>query len=238
MSQPAASFSPRRALQALARLLRDPDDLPQVFTVIQSLSGRTPTRMLRQLRATAGALVDARPDIVPTLADREALRRLPAGSLGRAYLAFVESEGISAEGIIEANERGRVAVAEEVPAELVWLQHRMRDTHDLWHALTGYKGDVLGEAALLAFIFAQTGNPGVGLMVGAALLKTIGERDARRVILDGFRRGRRAAWLPAVAWESLLARPVDEVRVELGVDSLPSYTPLRSAELRARAAAA
>lgn len=42
---------------------------------------------------------------------------------------------------------------------------RMRDTHDLWHVLTGYSGDVLGETALLGFIFAQTGNPGVALII-------------------------------------------------------------------------
>lgn len=232
----ASSFSPRRALHALARLIQDPDDLPQVFTVIQSLSGRTPNRMLRRLRATAGGMLDARPDIVPTLVDRDGLRRLPAGSLGRAYLAFVESEGISAEGIIEAADRGRVAV-DGVPDELLWLQHRMRDTHDVWHALTGYHGDVLGEAALLAFIFAQTGNPGVGLMVGAALLKTRKEPDARRLIVEGFRRGMRAAWLPAVAWESLLARPLDEVRAELRIEALRPYQAVRSSELRARAAA-
>lgn len=232
----APFFAPGRALQALSRLLRDPDDLPQVFTVIQSLSGRTPQRMLRRMRASAGWLLEARPDIVPRLTDRAALRRLPAGSLGRQYLAFAEAEGISAQGIIEANERGRVGGA-VVPEELQWLHHRMRDTHDLWHAVTGYQGDVLGEAALLAFTFAQTGNPGIGLMVGAALLKTAGDRDARRLIVDGFRRGRRAAWLPGVGWESLLSTPLHEVRAQLGVDAPPVYTPIRSAELRARAAA-
>src|SRR5262245_17161498 len=132
------TFSPRRAWRSLQRLLRDPDDLPEVFTLIQSLSGLAPLRMRRRLRRSpAGAqLLAARPDIVPLLSDREALRRLPAGSLGRAYLEFVESEGISAAGIREANERGRVGpVARSV--ELAWLQARMRDTHDLWHALTG-----------------------------------------------------------------------------------------------------
>ena len=37
------------AYEALGRLLRDPDDLPQVFTVIQALSGSSPTRLLRRL---------------------------------------------------------------------------------------------------------------------------------------------------------------------------------------------
>jgi ubiquinone biosynthesis protein COQ4 len=232
MSTQTAAFSPRRALTALGRLLRDPDDLPQVFTLIQSISGRSPLRLLKRLRATerGARLLERRPDIVPLLSDREALRRLPAGSLGRAYLDFVESEGISAQGIMDAAARGRAA--EELPADLEYLHARMRDTHDLWHAVTGYKGDVLGEAALLAFLLAQTRNPGVALIVLVALFKTRGDRDARQLIVDGFRRGRRAAWLPDVEWEALLAQPVADVRSQLGVAAPPVYTPVRSSELR------
>src|SRR5262249_6104114 len=138
-------FAPRRALQALGNLLRDPDDLPQVFRLIQALSGRAPERMLRRMKASeSGArLLASKPDIVALLADREALRALPDGTLGRAYLAFLESEKISAEGIIEASVRGREADAEETDPDLIWMQRRMRDTHDLWHAVFGYRGDVL-----------------------------------------------------------------------------------------------
>jgi ubiquinone biosynthesis protein COQ4 len=238
MAEPHIHFSPRRAVSALAALVRDPDDLPQVFTVIQALSGRTPQRMLRRLAASASGarLLADRPDIVPLLADRAALGRLPDGSLGRAYLAFVESENITAEGIIAASQRGLVPDGAATPA-VIYLHQRMRDTHDLWHALTGYRGDVLGEAALLAFLLAQTGNPGIGLIVGVGLWKTGRDTQARRLIVDGYRRGRRAAWLPAVEWEALLARPLDEVRARLGVGDPPVYTPVRSAELRARAAA-
>jgi ubiquinone biosynthesis protein COQ4 len=232
------SFSPRRALVSLRRLLRDPDDLPEVFTLIDSLSGLAPLRMRRRLRRSlSGArLLRARPDIVPLLSDRERLRQLPAGSLGRAYLAFVESEGISAAGIVEANERAQVAAPERSP-ELAWVHARMRDTHDLWHAVTGYQGDVLGEASLLAFLLAQTGNAGVGLIVAAALMKSLRDPEVRRTIVTGFRRGWRANWLPEVEWESLLALPVDEVRARLGVDAPPRYRPIRSAELRADQAA-
>jgi ubiquinone biosynthesis protein COQ4 len=238
MFQPSASFAPRRALHALGNLLRDPDDLPQVFTVIQALSGDTPERIVRRLRAdpVGARLLRDRADIVPRLADRAALRALPEGSLGRAYLAFLESEGISAEGLIAASEAGRAAVDDDA-TDAAWMHRRMRDTHDLWHAVTGYRGDVLGEAALLGFLLAQTGNPGVGLIVATALLRAAREPSARRLIVEGFRRGRRAAWLPAVEWEALLALPLADVRARLCVDAPPSYVPVRSAELKARLAA-
>ncbi|MEP7124516.1 MAG: Coq4 family protein [Byssovorax sp.] len=235
-----ASFAPRRAAVALGKLLQNPDDLPQVFTMVEALSGPTPELLRRRLHATAeGArLLRDRPEIAPLLADRAALASLPEGSLGRAYLAFMESEGISAEGIVAASMQGRATAIEgEGDAERVYFQRRMRDTHDLWHAVTGYRGDILGESALLGFIMAQTGNPGIGLLFAAALVKTRAEPGASRLILEGFRRGHRAAWFVDVAWEELLSRPVHEVRLELGIDALPVYVPLRSAEVPMAAAA-
>jgi len=82
---------------------------------------------------------------------------MPEGSLGRAYLAFVESEKISPQGIREASKSEWCL--EPADTELAFIQSRMRDTHDVWHAATGYRGDVLGEVGLLAFMLAQNGRP-------------------------------------------------------------------------------
>lgn len=228
-------FQPVRAIQAARTLFANPDDLPQVFTIIESLSGDTLERILRRMQAspTGRQLLSDRPDLVSKLVDRDALARLPEGSLGRAYLDFVEREGISAAGIRAASEQG---MERTLPAPLDFVSARMRDTHDLWHVVTGYSGDVLGEVALLAFIFAQTFNPGIALMVGLGLLKTAGAAQAgsaRATILDGFRRGRRSAWLPAVEWEQLLALPLAQVRTQLSLDAPATYTQIRSTQLKA-----
>lgn len=231
-------FSPRRALRAARILASDPDDLPQVFTIIESLSGDTLARIARRMSRseTGRRLRVTEPDIVDRLEDREALARLPAGTLGRAYLSFVERENISAPGIREAAVKGTTNDL-PLPPELVWVQARMRDTHDLWHAATGYSGDVLGELALLAFTFAQTFNPAIALILVIGLAKTgaafRGGSAARRTMIDGFRRGRKAAWLPEQDWETLLAQPLDEVRARLELEAAPVYKEIRSAELKA-----
>ena len=221
-----------RAGRALATLLKDPDDLPQVFTLIESLSGTAPHRLLRRLRRTESGrrMLQRRPDIAPTLSDRGGLRRMPEGSLGRAYLAFVEAEGISAQGIKSASEEGHIT--DSSSADFAFLHMRMRDTHDLWHAVTGYEGDVVGELSLLAFTLAQNWNTAVALLVGAAFLKGFG-RTETHVIREGYRRGKRSAWLPATEWETLLERPLEEVRALLEVGPPPVYTPIRTTELRA-----
>jgi ubiquinone biosynthesis protein COQ4 len=223
-----------RAGRALAALLRDPDDLPQVFTLIDAVSGTAPHRMLfRFRRAEHGMrLLRERPDIAGVLADRQALRALPEGSLGRTYLDFVESEGITAEGIRDASLEAEVTDRKR-SREFMYLHQRMRDTHDLWHAVTGYKGDVIGEVSLLAFTLAQNWNTAVALIVVTAIAKGFSGGHVG-MIVEGFRRGRAAAWLPALDWESLLPLPIGEVRARLKVGSPPVYTPLRTTELRAQ----
>lgn len=239
MVQASLGLNIPRAVSAARALVANPDDLPQVFTIIESLSmGTLPRVTKRWMTSESGRrLLEKQPDIVELLADRAALAKLPEGSLGRAYLDFVESEGISAEGIRAANEQGKVNEA-GLPPPLDYVHARMRDTHDLWHALTGYRGDVLGEIALLAFTFAQTKNPGIGLMIGIGFAKVGKTPETRRLILDGFRRGFNAAWLPAQEWEGMLALPVAEVRARLSIEAPPEYVPVRSAELRERVAKA
>jgi ubiquinone biosynthesis protein COQ4 len=233
-------FAPQRALHAARILAADPDDLPQVFTIIESLSGDTLQRIARRLEQseTGRRLMRDRADIVGRLADRRALAQLPEGSLGRAYLAFVEREKISPQGIVAAGLKGMTNET-PMPAPLDWVHTRMRDTHDLWHAATGYSGDVLGETALLAFTFAQTWNPAIALIIAIGLSKTVvgplGGAPARRTILDGFRRGRKAAWMPEQAWEEMLALPVEEVRRRLSLEAPPVYIERRSAEMKAAA---
>jgi ubiquinone biosynthesis protein COQ4 len=124
-----------------------------------------------------------------------------------------------------------------MPPPLDWVSSRLRDTHDLWHAATGYSGDVLGETALLAFTFAQIWNPAIALIVAIGIAKTwtvlSGGAAARHTILDGFRRGLKAKWLPAQAWERLLELPLVDVRSRLGLDEPAEYREVRSFEIKA-----
>jgi ubiquinone biosynthesis protein COQ4 len=215
----------------MQELAKDPDDLPKVFELIDSLPGRSPGRLLARMRASADGrrLLVTRPDLRTILADRAALFALPPDTLGHQYAAFCERAGITPQGIVDASIEGSIPDPDESP-DMRFAGERMRDTHDLWHVVTGYGTDVAGEVALLSFSYAQTRHPGIGLIVGFTYLHFAPQ--VNKLLRDAYARGKSAAWLPAVVWEDLLARPLDEVRARLGIGAPPVYTPISSADLR------
>ena len=229
--QATPRLQPMRALRALKQLREDPDDTAQVFTIIEALSGRAPLRVLARFRRdeTGRKLLRDRPNLLSYLSDRAALAALPHDSLGRAYLAFLDREGITAEGLVGASVEGR-KIALHRDSDFAYLRDRMRDTHDLWHTVTGYQGDVIGETALLGFNVAQLRNPGVATIVlaGLANLRSLA---ASKLVARAFRDGLRAAWLPVQHWEVMLPLPLAQVRASLRIPPVPVYTPLRTKPL-------
>jgi ubiquinone biosynthesis protein COQ4 len=211
--------------------MNDPNGTQHVFTLIEALPGRAPAHMAAGFLASDDGmrLLRDKPDILPLLRDREWLRSLPEDSLGRTYLAFMESEAITADGLVEASAKATVVHDDDDP-NANYIRCRMRDTHDLWHAATGYGPDVLGEFGLLAFNLAQTHHLGIGLILvmGIVTRRFSGALDLAR---DGFRRGRRAAFLPAQPWEELLPLPLSTVRARLGLEGAPTYERLYAQDL-------
>jgi len=229
---PRQRVRPLRAWRAVRELIRNPDDTAQVFRIIEALSGGTFERLFQRFARTETGrrVLTERRRLVTLLDDRESLLALPEDSLGHRYARFVEREQISAAGLAQASEEGRSAMRPVDPCRQL-VGERLRDMHDLWHIVSGYGRDLVGEAALLAFTYAQTRNRGIGFIVLMAWWRARGKegRPFRLMIQEAYGRGRRAAWLPAADWESLLARPVDEVRRELGLGDPPRYDPVRSA---------
>jgi ubiquinone biosynthesis protein COQ4 len=232
MSEAAARdtrLRPLEALRAVGRLLRNPDDTRQVFVAIAALRGRSSQRVFERFARTAvGAQVIAeRRRLLPYLADQSALARLPEGSVGRAYLAFMQEEKLTADGLVEASDASQW---QGLNASQRLVRERMRDMHDLTHIITGYGRDGLGELCLLAFMYRQTGNLGGALIALMGMLKfprgPVGRR-ARKAMVEAFRNGGRAGWLPGLDWEGLLAQDLDAVRARFRIADPGAYLAAR-----------
>jgi ubiquinone biosynthesis protein COQ4 len=208
---------PLVAMRALKNLINEPEKTDQVFVVIKAMSGNSLEKtFVRFSKTETGRKIHSENrNLLSTLLDRESLQTHDAGTLGQAYLGFVEREQISADGLVEASQ---LEDKIEEPTYRLFGE-RMRDQHDLWHVTTGYGRDTFGEACLLAFTYAQTGNRGLGIIALAGMIKlqkALGS-GVRKAMWQAYKAGKRAAWLPQQDWETLLSQPLEEVRQQLRI---------------------
>jgi len=222
-------MEPVTAWRALQKLIADPEQTQEVFTIIRALSGPALQRGLKRFKSTpiGQTILKENRSLLSTLTDREMLSSLPAHSLGGHYLSFVTHENISAEGLVSASEED--GEFKYLDGDLALFGMRQRDMHDLWHTLTNYGRDTLGEVCLLAFTYAQTKNRGIGVicLAGIKQLRPTYGKEVARAAWQAYRDGKRAAWLPGQDWESLLAQPIDEVRAQLNIRQPEMYQNLQ-----------
>ena len=230
---------PRRnwgaALRALRRLLADKEDTGQVFEIMAALNGDSTVKNFNRLMETAegGRLAYERMELAPRLMDDAWLDSFAPGTVGAAYRDFVRSENISAEGLAEVS---RQKHGGDIQHPYAWYGRRMRDSHDLWHILSGYHRDGLGEACLVAFSYGQTRSLGWALIaVGVALRSR--SLPVMRAIWQGYQRGKAAQWLPGEDYLRVMAEPLAAARRRLNIAPATRYdampTALRDAALPA-----
>jgi ubiquinone biosynthesis protein COQ4 len=226
------------ALKALRRLLADGDDTVQVFRIMRALNGDTSHRNYRRLIASpeGGRLAYQRVELARRLCDRAWIDSFPAGSVGAAYRAFLDRTGYSADGLAEVSVQD-APYPPDIQHPYAWFGRRERDIHDVWHVLTGYEADEpLGEACLVAFSYAQTGGLGWAFIGAGAALKSLritGNTAFARAVWEGYRHGKRAAWLHLEDYETLMAEPLAAARERMRIAEPVRY---RAAQQRLAAA--
>ncbi|MGD0192081.1 MAG: Coq4 family protein [Rhizomicrobium sp.] len=213
------------ALKALRRLLSDKDDTGQVFEIMRALNGNANAKNYRRLLETQGGgrIAYEHIELAPKLMDSAWLDSFAAGTVGAAYRDFVRRENLSAEGLAEISRHCQARVEESHP--YAWFGRRMRDSHDLWHILSGYHRDGLGEACLVAFSYAQTRGLGWALIALGATWRALagGHVTQARAIWQGYRRGLAAKWLPGEDYVQLMGEPLDAARRRLNITPATIY---------------
>ena len=216
------------AYRALRRLLANGDDTVQVFHIMRALNGGNSQRNYHRLLQTpdGGRIAYERAELAPRFADRAWIDTFPEGTVGAAYRAFLDRTGYSADGLVEVS-----ATDTDYPRDIehpyAWFGRRERDVHDIWHVLTGYEADEpLGEACLVAFSYAQTKGLGWAFIGGGAALKSLrvtGSTAFSRAVWEGYRNGRRAAWLAGEDYLALMAQPIADARARLRIPEPQLY---------------
>lgn len=150
--------------------------------------------------------------------DLEAMRRLPEGTVGRAFARHLDDHGLMP---LEISDECKRRYADN-PAAL-----RYTTTHDLFHTLTGFTTTPAGELGLFAFMVGQGfAAGGLATLRFAKWVYTVvfpgHAAGVWRNVRVGLALGRRAENLLEQPLERFLARPLVEVRRELGLPEAPA----------------
>ena len=202
------------ALLSAVRLIRDPNRLDEVFSMAEKMDDpeiiKAVVNELSLDAACARAFVE-RPRVGAI--DLRALAKLPDGTLGHEFAAHMLRAGLdpSALPTLEAHD------------DDTYLRAHLYETHDIWHAVTGFHTDVAGELGLQAFYLAQIPSRLSSAILAGGFINTVAyaftERDARmRQVVRGWILGKRAKNFFGVDWASLWSTPLEDVRAQLGVE--------------------
>ena len=209
--------------RAIVRTMQDSERTHEIH-VTEELTGRGRFADIRRTMFDsdeASDLLRERPELCSDQVDYDALRALPEGTFGKAYSRHLDDNGLSAD--YQAAETTYID-----DPEMAYLMRRFRQTHDVWHALTGLGTSGHEEVIIHAFSWGQLRLPVSGMVVLFGTLKHIlGEARwgaLRYALSEAYRHGRDAAPLLPVYWERSWDLPLDQVRARYDVKPCtPAY---------------
>ncbi|WP_373472480.1 Coq4 family protein [Sphingorhabdus lacus] len=234
--RPAGEFRPLKALHHFRKLIADKEDTEHVFHIIAALRGSK----FRKIASTfwhsekGQRILASNQRLIDVLDDHDSIKKLPAGTVGRAYVDFMEREGLSAAGL-EAEYAKFTDAGVRYEDGIDRYGDRLRDTHDMLHVLTGYGRDALGEQCVLAFTYAQNRNLGVGFIAyaGGFELKRRVARSApiMKAVHEGYHIGNAAKNIVHEDIVELLKEPLADARKRLGISEPVAYRAAHEAML-------
>ncbi|MEH2160732.1 MAG: Coq4 family protein [Nostoc sp.] len=134
------------------------------------------------------------------------------GTLGYVYYHHMTENGIPAYDYS----------AYDSPDDLSYIKIRKMQTHDIWHVITSYNTEILGELALQGFCHGQGPTVYQTLLMTALVLhfttvetKSLGL--ALEALFEGWQRGHAAHPLWAVRWEEMWHRPLESIQAEYNI---------------------
>ena len=203
-----------RMVAGLAAFLKNPTQLESVFGVARSLQGSPlATQMQRHLLENPAMAALVAEGWRPGQIDMAAMAALPEGSLGRTYAEQLQRLNLTPESLIDPRP---ITTAAE------YITHRLRETHDIIHVLTGFGIDGPGELGLQAFNLAQVRSPLAVLLIFGGLLGTLQDDEPLlRALARGFEMGLAARCLISAKLEEGWERPLADWRRELGLPEAP-----------------
>lgn len=236
ISPPMEGAQPKRGLGEAWRAfrrLRETGDTKHVFEIMRAMGSNKPPKGYERLLATPGGgrLAYDRVELSQPFGDDAWLDSFAPGTVGAAYRDFIRKNNISAAGLAEAARRSMTAEP-QFKHPHTWFGRRIRDIHDVWHVLSGYNTDGLGEGCVVAFSYPQTKALGfVIIALGVARLgkKLRPDLPFYACIRQAYENGKNAKWLIAEDYEALFAEDLQAARKRLNIGEPTLYRQILKA---------
>lgn len=217
---------PLKAFKHFRQLIKNKEDTTQVFYIVEALNGDSFQKSFVKFgNSEKGQKRIAENRFLPDILDNhDWLATLPEGSFGRAYLDFMVSEGLTAQGLVDEYYSSGIQRDFGHP-DMNYYSDRSRDTHDMLHILTGLGRDALGEASVLSYTHAQFGGLGIIFIAYGAALEIRKSAPKGTPIFGSIREahkiGKAAKNIILEDLLELLPLPLSEVRQRLNI-TLPT----------------
>jgi ubiquinone biosynthesis protein COQ4 len=195
----AITEAPDGDFSAIDRLIAASGDPDSLALTIEYLSQSPQSQLALANRQPLGAI------------DLNALHQLPVDTLGYHYADYLLSH--------------QLQQLEAQPAKTAaeFIDIHMRETHDIWHVVTGSSIDMLGEIQLQAFCIAQLNRSRFWLalltknLLKASIYNIEAADGYMTALTSGWIMGKAAQPLFGVDWISLWELPLDRVRASLNI---------------------
>ncbi|MDJ0556066.1 MAG: Coq4 family protein [Microcoleaceae cyanobacterium MO_207.B10] len=208
-------------VKGFVSIVKNPSNTESVFDIEDGLMNADATKLsveyVKQNPAVAQIIQER---YIAPPPDIELLLKYPENSLGYIYASYLLETGF------DPNFYRKLTVKDNTNYILL----RLRQTHDIWHLVTGFGTDVVGELGLQAFVLAQTRRPMSVVLIAGGLLKILLQyptdlENLLDCIALGYRMGAKAKPFLAQKWEENWKKTLSEWREELGVEPTTVYIP-------------
>lgn len=208
-------------LKGLTKMLRNPGATESVFDIEDGLRDIEATRLfLEYVRRDPSMIVLIEERYLRhDLHDIEGLLKLPEGTLGYCFAHHIVDHGFDPEYFRKL----------EVKDDIDYIMMRMRQTHDIWHVITGFATDPIGELGLKAVELAQTRRPMSAVIACGGVVRFLMQEpeDLGKVlagVAEGYQIGVNSKLLLAQKWEEHWERPLAEWRAMLNLTPVGART--------------
>ncbi len=166
----------------------------------------------------------------PDLISLDALKKLPANSLGQNLYDMWYTNNFDPE-VLDRDDIGLSAL----PPALRYLNTRILQMHDVWHLVAGYETTALHEVAISAFQLAQFGHNYSAMFLASSLTISAtrspeGFALLMHVVCEAWQHGRETPNLMDIEWETCWEKSTRILREELAIQPFDSVFPADTIE--------